>query len=68
MKVVAVDDFTPQQLMDVTGAAQRAQAGEQDLDDKTSTPGPAVKKKAAGNKVTTSKAASKKAVKKKAVN
>jgi acyl-CoA dehydrogenase len=63
MKVVAVDDFTPQQLMDLAGAARQAPAGEWDSDDMKNTPGSGVKKKAVGKK-----AVKKKAVKKKAVN
>jgi acyl-CoA dehydrogenase len=68
MKVVAVDDFTPQQLMDVAGAARPTQAGEQKLGAEKGMPGSAVNKKAARNKAATGKAAGEKTVKKKAVN
>jgi len=55
MKVVAVDDFTPQQLMNEAAATQ---PGGRELDDKTSPRKTAVK-----NKVTSAKRAGKKAVK-----
>jgi acyl-CoA dehydrogenase len=63
MKVVAVDDFTPQQLMNV-GAVQ---PGEQKLEAKTSTRKSAVNKKPASKKVVRKKAAKKKAANKNAI-
>jgi len=64
MKVVAVDEFTPQQLLDLAGGAPGAGA-------KTGRPGPAASntagKRTVSKKTASKKTAVKKAVKKKAV-